>query len=549
MDKLNNRRLLCLKFIDMVNDYLKYLEDFVDIDEYNQKLEDIKTDRTKVTDIFKLFSDTKQLVDCIDNLIKELKRIKITDDSLTDSFKMDSTSMYRKIDTKFTAFKKDMAFDDIQLIKELSNEILKQLDGKLNKIDEFRELYHKNRHGVSLYAFVMQSLIDQFYRSDKLLAFKLMGYIEQDKTMALTVANSHKLNNVSRIKNNPSQHRFGLLPNLDSMPLKKLLHIILVDEGVPIKTEIIPKLANSLNVGFIIFNKIVYNPVEFNIRSLIEEEIANRYKQPAACGITDKIIERFNTIRPLAGTDKWDFSIEIHNEKANKFYIMETLNGTEYRVLTPWVKSTKFAVARFRIEHILTHSTEPSRATKYHSIMVDKSIPNMFIGKLLDLESMEMRYTELESDKIRVLIMDDIVDTIKKIVKNEYANDIKSPLDVSDIIHNLDIVNTYINSSIIHYAAGTDGYDAGVFNMSEILTTFVVMLQKTGRRLSRELHNRYSRNPLNDRDLSGKKNERYIVAVEKITEIVKDSLNLIIKLDDNPFVHIYTKYLKLNFAI
>jgi hypothetical protein len=100
---------------------------------------------------------------------------------------------------------------------------------------------------------------------------------------------------------------------------------------------------------------------------------------------------------------------------------------------------------------------------------------------------------------------------------------------------------------LIYYAKGANSYNAGDFDISEILSTFLVMLQETGRRFTRELHNGYARDPISDVIFTSNKIIRDNTVMERVLNIVNNTMSLVIKLDSNPFIHIYTKYIKLNY--
>jgi hypothetical protein len=350
----------------------------------------------------------------------------------------------------------------------------------------------------------------------------------------------------SKSKKNPIQYRYGLFPVTKLLPLKELLDLIFAELNAPTPKGEFAAIAKKLNIGIIILNKIVYTPVDFNPRPLIVEEDAKPYIQPNKFGINEKIITRFNTINQLKSTDKWNFSNEIYNESASKFFVLETIDGIHYKALAPWLQSDKYSMARFRVERIIHHNPV-SRSVEYHTKKTELAIPNMFTKKMLDLESVDERKFDVDSNDIRNSIVDDIMRTISKIRESVYKNGFKNSTDVSNLLHEPEIINTYINSSLIHYAKGSNNYEGGDFKISEILASFLVMLQETGRRFSRELHNGYARDPLKSEIFTENKDKRDDIVMERILSIVERAMSLIIKLDSNPFVHIYTKYIKLNF--
>src|SRR5690606_23111607 len=86
----------------------------------------------------------------------------------------------------------------------------------------------------------------------------------------------------------------------------------------------------------VVLNRVTYHPMEYNIRALIVEDEAKQYMQPATYGITKKIVDRFQVIRPPVDNAKWDFSYNIVGDvdKAEYFYVFETIDSINYRALT-----------------------------------------------------------------------------------------------------------------------------------------------------------------------------------------------------------------------
>ena len=538
MDKLNNKYKAVLSICDLIEEYINEIGENIETRIYDKTLDTIKkTDYGD--DAFYKFARIKLMLDDIHKLLIELSAINIL--NISETRKLALLGHRDKIMSKYLALSKDVLLIDINSINDLVKSIIADLPEE--KIYEYRKFYYKYGGCINIYANLMQQLIDSYFTTNKTMAFKLLAMIEEDKNNALKGTSTTQFKSS---KNNPRQNRYGMLPVTKSMPIKDILGIISKEVGKSISGIDFKTIAKKLNVGFIIINKIVYSPVEYNTRPLIIEEDAKPYIQPNLYGINEKVINRFNTIKQLKLIDNWNFSINTYNEDASIFYILETTDGDNYKLLAPWLKSDKYGVAAFRVTRILTNNSI-GRSVDYHAKKINIAIPNMFAKKMLDLESVAERSYDIDSNLIRNSIIGDIMRTINDIYSKKFKNGFKNSTEVSNLLHDPEIVDTYINSSLIHYAKGADSYDAGDFAISEILSTFLVMLQETGRRFSRELHNGYARDPIKDEIFAGIKTTRDNIVMERVLNIVNNTMSLIIKLDSNPFVHIYTKYIKLNF--
>ena len=543
MENINAKYNAVLSLCKLIKGYLDDIHEYAETRQYDKNIDKIMKSNYGDS-LFYKFARIKIMMEDIESLLADVSTIKIqgASDTLKSEFETDMS----KLKVKLAAMNKEFLLIDIDDMKEIMAKIIEDIDkgSAESLIVEYRDFYHSHRGCINIYANLMQSLIDHYFQSNKTLVFKLIALVEDDKNMALKGITPSQF--TSKSKKNPPQHRYGMLPITKSMPLKDLYEIIFAELNCKIPTGDFKAVASKLKIGLVVLNKIVYTPVEFNPRPLIIEEDATQYIQPNKYGINEKIIERFNTIIQLKNTDTWDFSIEIYNADADKFFVLETIDGVKYKALAPWLKSDKYSMARFRVARII-NSNPVGRSVEYHSKKTEMAVSNMFTKKMLDLDTVDEKVYNVDSNDIRNSIVDDVMRTITGIREKEYKNGFKNSSDVINLLHDQSIIHTYINSSLIHYAKGADGYNGGDFDISEILSTFLVMLQETGRRFSRELHNGYVREPLDDSVFTDNKTKRDDIVMERVLSIVERALALIIKLDSNPFVHIYTKYLKMNF--
>jgi len=487
----------------------------------------------------------------IATLVDKLESIYLDPANHSDTFILSYKSLFNKFKIKYLQFSKEEELIKPDIVKKVGDAVFSEIEihnSKLDKIVALREQYYKTPEIIHVYAYVMQRAINTFFTADKGLVFTLMEFIAEDKTNALRGTYKSDLKTISKdiVRKNPPQSRFGLIPQTDNMQLKELLKIILVEDNIAVNTTDLDKLSKKHKIGFIVFTSVVNTPVDYNVKPLINADEAKKYIQPDEYGITKKIIERFRTLNTYGSGQTWAFNIVIHNKQADKFYIVETLDGETYRCLAPWLYSTKYAVAKFRVKKILDYdATKPSRALEYNALAIKQSLPNMFTSKILALEEFDAKLEVVQSGTMQHKIVDKVLETANKLISKAKF---KSPNDVSDLLHDEAIVKSFVLAVEQEFANDTNSFDGGAFPRCELMSSFITSLQTNTRRFAREVHNGYSRNPLKDADFdkSSKEGNKQ-VAVDKITEVLKNAVELVIKLDDNLFTSSYYKYLLLNY--
>lgn len=531
-----------LRIIVSFKELPDFLSSVIDTADLTKQLENVEKIKLPADDPLKAYSLVFKMVSDLQPIIHTLENFKFDCDTHSETFRMAYKKMLNKNIAKYSAFRKDVEISKLEISSMLADKIFSEISVSADKqkiLEDLRSKYHKSKELIHIYARVIQRAIDELFTTDKHLVFQLIAWIEEDKKHALD--NMYQTEAKHNKANNPPQSRFGLLPMTSSMALKDLLQLVLAEEKTTVDSTNLAQISKKLKIGFIIFNSIVYTPVEYKVRPLVNETEAKEYIQPQEYGINSKTIERFKTLREFGNINKWDFSVEVHNTGAEKFYILETLDSKTYRALAPWLSSTRYSVAKFRVHRILDYSEKKvSKALNYHAYCISSATKNMFLGKALELENFENQLTDVESGKMQANIADAVISTVDNIIKKEYKGKITTSLEVSDILHHPDIGRTFINSVVLEFTNDKTRFDAGKFPMSEIIASFATALQTAGRRFVREVHNGYSREPLKPADIDQ--------AVEKIHKVLNDSVELVVKLDSNLFTSNYYKYLILNYT-
>ncbi len=533
-----------LKLIVSLKDVVEFLSSAIETGHLSMELEKLERVKLDRDDKIRTYINCFGLVDDIHKFIQLLGNTKLDCDGHSDTYRLAYTKLVNKVRAKYIAFSKETEIIKEEIIQQLSDEIFEQIqksNDKLAELTNLRKKYHSSHELISIYANVMQKSIDTFFSQDKTLVFKLLEFINEDKKLVL--ADSYQTKS-KKIKTNPPQTRFGLLPATASMALTDLLTLIL---GQSNTTNNFTQLSKKHNCGFIILNSIVYTPVEYNIQRITDVNAAQAYIMPSDAGINKKTIERFTTLTPLKSSNKWDFSMEIHNADAGKFYILETLDGNSYRCLVPWLSTTSYSVNKFRAQKLLDYKNgEPTSALNYHALAMKSATKNMFLGRKLALDEFDTQVAQIDSGQIQNAITDAILDVANNLLNRAK---IHTSTDVSDLLHDTSINATFMSAIERAFAENADNFDGGKFPAAEMMTSFITAMQTTGRRFAREIHNGYARSPLKSSEFTDSAIKNKAIAAEKIESVIRNAVELVIRRDDNLFTSSFYKYLILNYAI
>lgn len=229
--------------------------------------------------------------------------------------------------------------------------------------------------------------------------------VEELKTQVLEVGELQEIGEENR-QNNAVQRliqKYNLIPDAPSRPIADLLdavfsfhHKIKAPSTPEEEKTLFTALARQLNIekggqrfGLIIIHKIVNQPYEHNIWTIIDRTYleANNLWQGADLGVNDKAIQRTNTLFPREnaqlskkGKDKSagvDFYIEHFGEKDNFFYVLETLDGQNFRLLVPWHLGTEkkiYSIPAIWLQNLKDAQQAPSRRLQAYNLVLNNEI-------------------------------------------------------------------------------------------------------------------------------------------------------------------------------
>jgi hypothetical protein len=535
--------------------------------------------------IFELYHYMQNLYITINNIYNifnesHLSAKNLDSDVLSRTYRLETGDKLDDINKIYKLFQKTNLIADISIIEYLSNTLTDlfkkecgfdndiQTDLILSSFKYIQSIFYQYKNTVSLYAKFTQNIINILYIKSncKQIMFTIINLIEIDKDLLLSSGSDEVNEHINgKYKNihlfNPPMKRFGLMPITGLMPFNEIISTIL--EKPTSGTISLEKYAKSENVGFIIINRIVYNPVEYNIRPLIIKNIGSDISQPTEYGVTKKIIDKFETIKQIKiNKPYWDFSYKIigdHESKdINTFYILETLDGTKYRALAPWLESKKYGVPKYFINQFIKYISNvnvPDRVTNYHNIHIKKSIPNMFLSKSLSLDILDENSKEIDSQFLR----NDLFIKIKNLIINviidkdyQKGKKILSNVQVNEIIHDRRIYFTFIHVLLDLYGIGTQithikEYEAGEFPYYELLSSYLKEMADLSRRFMKELHDGYDRDSVPTNIFTTSLSNKKEIIESKILSLLESVIQTLISNKDNIYITLNYKYLILNF--
>lgn len=471
-------------------------------------------------------------LDQLDEILSQdyLNADTIAVDEFSRTFKLETTDKLEQISIKYNNIKKKYAASDEMLLEYMTDKILHYILEKdeLERFNFLRDIFKRNPVLVGVYARIVQNIIDTTH--NKTLMFQILNMIEEDKSEILQGAAKSRLSKLhahDHVSSIPYR-KFSLVPSTKSMSLKNL---IMLASGVSGNVNITTLTKDAC---VIMLYRVVEKPIEYlSIPSIDKTR-----------GVTTKNVIQSKIINMLPDA-KFNFKHIIKGKTSSKkFYIFETLDSIHWRALTPWTDGVLY-MSHFRIKSFLDHITnanKPSRPTNYHAIMVKKAVSNMFLERNLSEDVIENHSKEIDIHVMKNKLYLTLNNVVTKLCKKKK---IRSHADINDVIHHIDITNTFETIILEMYKIGTElaithEYSAGKFPCSELLATYIGDLHKLKRRFSKELHDKYNRDPISQ-------NINNDVAQKRIMEDIAHILDILITPTSNIYSVLSYKHLQLNF--
>ena len=313
------------------------------------------------------------------------------------------------------------------------------------------------------------------------------------------------------------------------------------------------KYIKHKKISILLLERINFTPIEYDISNVISDN----YKQPEEYGITENLIKRFLTTKPINNIkNTWKFSCDIlgdYTNDKNKFFILETLNGLTYRIMSPWNEPTAFSIPYYLIQNIVEYFTETNkttRASQYHDVMIKQAMNNMFYSKKLNMDAIENISSSFDSTSIKNEILIQTRNYCFTLLKSKIKK-VKTNKDINDIMHSEKLYDIVIGSILSSFKKASEGINKEVFRedkfiQSEITLSFMVELNYISLQFLKNLHDLFNHEQLSS-DVFELPNEKKLTQIEKTIET--NLLNTINTLfgEDNIYEIINVKSFIINY--
>jgi hypothetical protein len=362
---------------------------------------------------------------------------------------------------------------------------------------------------VFLYQTIMKDIIeyDTGHREGAKVVRIVMKLIEKLKTASVMCPRLELIGNANK-KNNTVQRLIqwnNLIPGETSKPFNEMVFDLI---GVKITGENSLDKAckvastNEKKIGFIVMRKVSKNPMEHRIMSLIDKNYIMKSGnfQSADAGINKKLYDRTRTINPLKADmgDKNVDSVSVYEKEHSDsdldfFYILETIDGTNYRVLHPWdLNAREFGIPAAWVKNIPVFARTPSKRMEGYNETLNDVILEHLSEPLMDMDFMsrdEIRKADIKWKNIR--------ENIRREIKEEFRKKLTSKAALSSLL-----ASTQLQSRILlevarqlesdEYASSNNTARDDIY-YEEMSLSYLKDLQDMQRRIGRELVNIYQK--------------------------------------------------------
>lgn len=404
------------------------------------KLDD---DINKADDIFKTYEQSKTISSSVSLSVSS---------SYTQDIEETSTSLSTNIlhfDNYIRNLKIDGLFASVIVDKGVTNKML----------DDIAAIYisfvkkNSGKYVVDLYTKILelslQSIVGTKQSRDIVLYInKLLETVKDDILETPEHDEMMKTINLKNIKANSVQfliEKYELTPATELLNIDKILKLIgisVAGKTLPAKLDAASRtLSNKKQkFGFVVIYKITNHAFRHTLDPLISEQYIHKagIMDSALAGISEKTIARTNTIQPLEISKGIKDRIDIYDSQFSKteenfYYVLQSLNGNEFEILTPW----GFGTDRFDMSADLINFKDPvnSRVSKYNYILNDEICKNLSdpmvppLGTIIEMK-LEESYWNGVIGKIKNHIIPKLKEMLLKkseMTSARFANFITSP--------------------------------------------------------------------------------------------------------------------------
>lgn len=456
-----------------------------------------------------------EIMDMLDNT--HITDIDIISSELSGTYLFNIIKLYDNTVNKVDKILNENIEDIItNLIEKSAETLLKDLDTSIESnnhanvmsiYDNIHSSWKLYPNTIKLYSNLTQSIIDKLYKTYKdewkIFIQKIMDIVELDKTEIMKIPSKDKKDTC-----NPPYKRFNLVPSRPVLPLDQIIKLIFnIDMKINQECQL-DSVADAKQCSFLVINNIINKPIHFDIWNLTNYNVSKDLVEDENTGVNNNIIKRFNTIQILSDyVDKnichkntnisrtkkrflWSYKLYSGTKKVIDdnilFYILETLDGVHYQILTLHETNKNFGLPKSKITCLLNYIKNKTYTTDricvVNKFLEKKGLSNMFLKGKVDVNKLSNLSMIFESSTIRH-------DIYSRIIEWYDNRNIKKISELIALITSEDlkifVEDTYMNIFIEYYSKKNK--DISRFN--EVCVTFLQDVSYTCKQFRRLLIN------------------------------------------------------------
>lgn len=434
----------------------------------------------------------------------------------------------------------------------------------LKQVEEITDLYlewvgdQRGDRVIDLYSALLQYVIDTHNGpgGDREINKYVVKTLEKLKTQVLEMPRVAGIQNRTANTIQRLVQCYNLIPDAPSRPLTELIKELGVEApGGKDLSKLLNQVAKLLSkpdrkFGFIAWHKLIRSPMEHNMWGLMDMNYIRDHKleQSSEFGVNKKSMERTQTLRPLPLDPNAEDMLIVCNKEftpksENFYYVIESLNGTDYRFMIPWHINPNQKILHIPeawIENLSNLQNTPSRRLENYNAVLNGAIlaklQKPFVaGTVKD----EMRKDELYWKNMRLRLKRKAGELLKKIfegVDNPKYEQIARHSFYEDLILEITDQIQVENLRTLPTGAIRQQLDG------ELLLSYNRELDKLRRNLSRDIDNLYKKNYQKKLGASPTKNK----LIEAMDAILDEVLETYINRRNNIYLTIEAKFAVLD---
>lgn len=234
--------------------------------------------------------------------------------------------------------------------------------------------------------------------------------------------------------------RYGLRPMSSSVPPSRLFEELGAKYDQKSSLDENFKALAAVGPGVIYINKATRNPIEFDLRGLIDIDYITKHdlKTNQQSGLTKKIIEKFATTKLLSRGDGPAPIVQYPPKSDNKWYIIESIDGNTVRLLG---KNDSHIITSDMVSGLIRGLS--TRAHQYNSIQAEDILSKCFDphAQMFLQEYENEKHVLPSSEPIKAAIMAELTDKFAERLKrsqprtaDEYKRLAVDPQSTNEII-------------------------------------------------------------------------------------------------------------------